>query len=106
MVAAAITPSVVQKKTDEVVDQITGTSVRVTEYLLKATKVTQNDWILPQTALSITDITGDIVGWTAVTNDSSNDMVEEALTYTDATDKLTMTSATVGTTWITLKVKE
>lgn len=106
MAAAAITPSVVQKKTDLVVDSVTGTAVRETNWLLKATKVTQADWIVLQTATGITDITGKIIHFGAVINDSSNNMVIDTVTYTDTGDKLTLTGATVGTAWISLRTIE
>lgn len=101
MTAAAITPSVVCK-TEKVMDSITGTPIRVTEYYLKATKSTASDWILLEGAIG--DTTKNMVGCHGIVIDSSDDMTLEAATYDDSADKLVLAAAGVGTVhmWVTM----
>lgn len=101
MAAAAITPTVVCEK-KEVLDAITGTPIRTSVFYLKATKATQSDWILLETAIG--DTTKNIVGCHGIVIDSSSDLDIEDFTYDDSDDKLVLASATVGTVhvWITM----
>ena len=102
MTAAAITPSVVQK-TYIHSTSMTGTPQRVVEYYLEATKATQSDWILLETAIG--DTTKTLVGATGIVIDSSSDMAQETLTYDDSEDKLVLGAATVGTVKVTVRMK-
>ena len=45
----ALTPTVVQRSTEQVQDAILGTPVKVTTFKLKATKAAQNDTIVTTT---------------------------------------------------------
>ena len=103
MVAAAITPSIVSVKDDYAMGAKTGTPPRVIEYYLEATKATQNDWILLETAIG--DTTKTLMNVTGIVLDSSSDMVQEGFTYDDSADKLVLTSATVGTVKVWVKMK-
>ena len=94
MVAAAITPTIVQKTYKPSTGSV-GTPVRTVEYLIKLTKVTQADWIV-----AATYIDGTIIGFDAVTVDGSGDIVQEVMTYTATGTKLHLPSATVGTTYM------
>lgn len=78
---------------------------RVATYLLEVQKVTQNDWIITATALPSGNA-DTIFNVSGVTIDSSQNAVQETFTYTHTGDKLTLTSSTVGTTWIEITVKE
>jgi len=100
MVAAVMTPSVIQK-TYVPSTGMTGTPMRLVKYVFKVTKTTDGDWILT-TGFQ----TGDPILYNAVTIDSSNDGVFEGtvgLAYTNsgATTKnyLTLSGGTVGTTY-------
>lgn len=104
MVAADIAPTFVMEL-PAISTKRTGTPIRTRTFLFKIAKVTQNDWVTPQADLGFTDITGKIIDFHGVTKDSSNDYVQETLTYTDTGDKLTMTSATVGTTYLVVTVQ-
>jgi len=103
MTAAAITPSVVQK-TYVPCSKITGTPKRVIEYYLEATKATQNDWILLESAIG--DSTKVLIGATGIVIDASSDMAGETLTYDDSADKLVLAGATVGTVKIFVRMAE
>jgi hypothetical protein len=103
MTAAAITPSVVTK-TYIPVSGVTGTPKRVIEYYLEATKATQNDWILLETAIG--DTTKTMIGANGIVIDSSDDMAAETLTYDDSADKLVLAGATVGTVKIFVRMSE
>ncbi len=94
MAAAAITPTLVQKTYKPAIGSF-GTSIKVVEYLIKLTKVTQADWVV-----AATYITGTIIGFDATTIDSSGNGVQEIMTYTATGTKLNLPSATVGTTYI------
>lgn len=104
MAAAEITPSVVQKETGLVADAKTGTPVAFQRYRIKLTKATQNDWIVLTTATGLSSLTGKVVGYVGTTTDSSNNSVQETMTFTETGAKLTFTSATVGTTWAVVDI--
>jgi len=97
MAAAELTPSVVQKHYKWYTGA-TGTPIRVVEYLVKLTKVTQNDWFVTGTYCE----SGIPIEYWGNTIDSSNNSVQETLTYTNDGTKMTLASATVGTTYVTL----
>lgn len=101
MAAAAITPTVVQK-TYIPATGLTGTPIRLVEYFVKLTKVTQNDWLVGATYCSGTFL-GVMEGYTI---DSSGNGVPETTTYTASGTLVTMTSATVGTTYLRLLYQE
>lgn len=103
MTAAALTPSIVQK-TYIPSSQVTGTPKRVIEYYLEATKATQNDWILLETAIG--DTTKTMIGANGIVIDSSSDMAAETLTYDDSEDKLVLAGSTVGTVKIFVRMSE
>ncbi len=95
MVAAVITPTIVQK-TYASSTGMTGTPMRLVKYTFKFTKVTQSDWILTTNFQ-----TGTPLYWSACTVDSSSDGVVEETTgisYTNTGTLLTFGSTTVGTT--------
>lgn len=100
MAAAAITPTIVQKTYKPSIGQL-GSSVKVVEYLIKLTKVTQADWVVAATYIS-----GTIIGFDAVTIDSSSNGVQEIMTYTNTGTKLNLPSATVGITYMRVIVQE
>jgi len=101
MTAAAVTPSVVCKK-PLVLDAVTGTPVRAVEYYLKGTKVSQNDWILLETAIGTT--LNSMIGCRGIVIDSSNDMDLEDFTYDDSADKLVLAGTTVGTVHVFVRM--
>ena len=103
MTAAAITPGVVQKTYIPSTSK-TGTPIRLVQYYLKATKASQNDWILLETAIGKT--VNSIVGAHGIVIDSSSDMAQETLTYDDSEDKLVLGAATVGTVHIFVIMNE
>jgi hypothetical protein len=95
MVAAEITPTIVQKEYVPCIGK-TGTPMRIVKYFFKLTKATQADWILTTTMQ-----TGTPIYWNACVIDSSSDGVSEVtggITYTSTGTKLTFAGATVGTT--------
>jgi len=94
MAAAEVSATVVSKRVIAF-DTKTGTTPRVIEYYITATKATQNDWILLEGAIGST--TGTLVGASGIVIDSSSDMAGETLTYDDSADKLVLAGATVGT---------
>lgn len=83
----------------------TGTVIRIVKYLIKATKVAQNDYLITATAIPSGNADS-IINVSGYTVDSSSNAVQETFTYTHTGDKLAMTSATVGTTYIELTVQE
>ena len=94
MVAAEITPSIVQK-TYKPSTGMTGTPMRLVKYTFKFTKATQADWMITTVFQ-----TGTPLYWNACVIDSSSDGVQEVtggITYTNTGTKLTFASATVGT---------
>lgn len=99
MAAAALTPTVVQK-TYKPASAVTGTPMRLVEYFVKVTKVTQNDWIVTDTYCP----GGQVVGSDGMTFDGSTDGVQEAPTYTHSGTKLVLPSATTGTTYLNVTV--
>ena len=101
MVAAEMTPSVVQK-TNVPSTGITGTPMRLIKYTFQVTKTTDGDWIDTTDSFQ----TGTPLFWNAVTIDSSSDGVMEGtvgMIYTHsgatATTFLTLSGGTVGTTY-------
>lgn len=94
MAAAAITPTLVQKTYKPAIG-ISGTAIRIIEYLVKLTKATQDDWIV-----AATHTPGTIIGFEAVTIDGSGDGVQEVMTYASSGTTLVLPSATVGTTYM------
>ena len=94
MTAAALVPTVVQK-TYMYSTGSTGTPMRLVKYTFKVTKVTQNDWIVIATYMK----SAAPVLFSGNTIDSSSNGVTETMTYTHSGTKLTLTSATVGTTY-------
>ena len=94
MSAAALVPSVVQKTYIPSIG-MTGTPMRLIKYTFKVTKVTQSDWIVTATYLQ----SGTPILFSGNTIDSSSDGVTETMTYTSSGTLLTLTSATVGTTY-------
>lgn len=103
MAAAALVPTSVQKFFVPSTNVYGTTGLRLVKYFVKVTKVTQNDWIVAATYL-LGSTAGNIVGLKGYTIDSSSDAVVETLTYTSSGDKITMTSATVGTTYLEVTV--
>lgn len=103
MAAAAITPTSVQKTYKPSTNVYGSAGMRLVEYVVKLTKVTQNDWIVAATYL-LGSTAGDIVNVVGYTVDSSSNAVQETATYTSSGDKVTMTSATVGTTYLFITV--
>jgi len=95
MTAAALTPTVVQK-TYLYSTAATGTPMRLVKYTVKVTKATEADWIVTGTYCQA----GTPILFVGNTIDSSNDGVPETLTYTSSGTKLTLTSSTVGTTYL------
>ena len=100
MAAAALTPTVVQK-TYRHSTGVTGTPVRLVEYFVKATKATQNDWIVKDTYTP-----GTILMVDGMTIDGSGDGAQEAPTYTASGTKIVLASATVGTTYLNVVCQE
>jgi len=94
MAAAALTPTVVQK-TYVHSTSLTGAPIRIVKYIYKVTKVTANDWIVTGTYFQ----SGTPILFSGNTIDSLNNGVTETQTYTSTGTKLTLTSATVGTTY-------
>lgn len=95
MTAAALTPTSVQK-TYLYSTAKSGTPMRMVKYTVKVTKVTKDDWIVTATYCQ----SGTPILFSGNTVDSSSDGVPETLTYTNSGTLLTMTSATVGTTYL------
>lgn len=106
MAAAAITPSVVQKSTEQIQDAITGTPVRITKFKLKATKATQADWIDTIDALGADYPTSKVVGFKGIVIPTGGDAVAETVTIDDSEDYILMAGATVGTAWIEIEFTE
>lgn len=94
MVAVALTPTVVQK-TYVHSTAVSGTPLRLVKYSYQVTKITASDWIITATAFQ----TGTPILFSGNTIDSSSDGVTETQTYTSSGTLLTLTSATVGTTY-------
>lgn len=103
MASAAMTPNVVQKRYLPSTSK-TGTPVRLVQYYLKTNKVTTQDWILLETAIGTTG--NKIVEMHGIVIDSSSDMVQETLAYTDSTDKLVLSATTTGTSHIHITMEE
>lgn len=98
----ALTPSVIQKTTDEVWDTISGTAVRTETYLIKVTKAAQNDTIVTTTHIGSAYTTDKIVALDGITIPTGGDSVQEAPTVDDSDDEIVLGTATVGTSWITV----
>lgn len=90
MTAAEVTPTVVEKQFIHCTSS-TGTPVKLRRYFVKVTKAAQNDWIDAATYCPGTFLAAD--GFSIDTNG-----VQETLTYTLATTRITLTSSGVGTT--------
>jgi len=103
MAAAAIAPTTVQKFYVPSTNVYGTTGLKLVKYFVSLTKVTQNDWMVAATYL-LGSAAGSIVGVKGYTIDSSSNAVVETLTYTSSGDKVTMTSATVGTTYLEITV--
>jgi formylglycine-generating enzyme required for sulfatase activity len=106
MAAAAITPSVVQRSTEQVQDGITGVPVRITKFKLKATKVTQADWIDTVDALGANYTTDKVVGFKGIVIPTGGDAAAETVTIDDSEDYIIMAGAGVGTAWIEIEFTE
>ena len=91
MAAAAIVPTVVQK-TYIPATAVTGTPIRLVEYFVKITKVTQADWIVAATYCP-----GTYLGSSGFTIDGSADGAAETMTFDETADKIIFGSANVGT---------
>ena len=94
MVAAEITPSIVQK-TYVPSTGMTGTPMRLVKYTFQFTKATQNDWIVTEDYMQ----SGTPIYWNACIIDSSSNGIQEVtdgITYTSSGTLLTFASATVG----------
>lgn len=98
MAAAEITPTSVQKTYLPSTNSYGTAGMRIVQYIVKLTKATQNDWIVQATYCP-----GTLIDISGVTTDSSSNSVQETATRTDTGDKITMTSATVGTTYLVIK---
>jgi hypothetical protein len=96
----ALTPSVIQKSTDEVQDAVTGTPVRTESFSIKVTKAAQNDTIVTTTHLGSSYTTDKIIALDGITIPTGGDSVQEAPTVDDSADSIVLASATAGTTWI------
>jgi hypothetical protein len=94
MVAAALTPTVVQRRFT-VERNATGTPMRIVEYLLKITKVTQADWVVAATYCP-----GTYLGASGFTVDGSSDGAAETVTYTATGTKIVLAGATTGTVYL------
>lgn len=100
MTAAALTPTVVQK-TYLPATAVTGTPVRLIEYFVVVTKVTQADWIVAATYTP-----GTYLGCVGHVIDSSGDGDPETITYTASGTKLNLGSSDVGTAYLKVLVQE
>ncbi len=97
MVAAEMTPSVVQKIYKPSTGT-TGTPMRLVKYVFKVTKTTDADWIVTATHFQA----GTPIYYNACTIDSSSNGVQEGtvgLVYTSSGTLLTLSGGTVGTTY-------
>ncbi len=95
MVAAEITPSIVQKTYVQSTG-MTGTPMRLVKYTFKFTKATTDDWIVTADYMQ----SGTPIYWNACVIDASSNGIQETtdgITYTSSGTLLTFTSATVGT---------
>lgn len=95
MVAAEITPSIVQK-TYVPSTGITGTPMRLVKYVFQLTKITQDDWIVTADNFQ----SGTPIYWNACVIDSSSDGDQEGttgLTYETSGTKLVFGHTSVGT---------
>ena len=99
----AITPTVVQKGTDEVQDSKTGTAVRIVEFTLKATKTAQNETIVTTTALGAAFTTDKIIDMSGICIPTGGDAVIETLSLDDSDDEIVLANAAVGTVWLRVR---
>ena len=90
MTAAELTPTLVEKQFIHCTNSY-GTPIKLLRYIVKVTKVTQNDWIVAGTYCPGTFLMVD--GFSIDTNG-----VQEAPTYTATGTKIVLASAGVGTT--------
>ncbi len=100
MTAAALTPTVVQK-TYRAATGVTGTPLRLVEYFVKVTKVTQSDWIVAATYCP-----GTYLGAYGFTIDASSDGAAETVTFDETSDKIVMGSSDVGTSYLIVTCSE
>lgn len=100
MAAAAITPTSVQK-TYKPATSTSGTALRIVEYLVKLTKVTQADWFVAATYTP-----GTYLGATAYIVDSSGDGVTDTTTYAASGTTVVLAGTTVGTAYIKVTCQE
>lgn len=97
MVAAEITPTIVQKIYVPSTG-MTGTPMRLVKYVFKLAKATDGDWMVLSSYMQ----SGVPISFNAVTIDSSSNGVQEGtsgLTFTDVGKKLILSGGTVGTTF-------
>jgi hypothetical protein len=99
MAAAEITPTIVQKSYVPSIDS-TGTPVRIVEYLLKATKTAEADWIVFGTYIS-----GTYLGATGSIIDGSGDGSAATITYTATGTKINI-AGSAGTAYLRVLVQE
>ncbi len=95
--AAAITPTVVQK-TYVPSTGMTGTPMRLVKYTFKGTKAADADWIVTATYFQ----SGTPLFWNACTIDSGSDGLVEATvgcTYATSGTKLIFSGGTTGTVY-------
>jgi len=93
MVAAEITPTLVQKRYLPATSTY-GTPVRLIEYFVKFTKVTQADWIDASTYCP-----GTYLGSWGFTIDGSADGGAETMTFDETNDDIIFGSSDVGTAY-------
>lgn len=100
MAAAAITPTLVMKKSEQMTATY-GTPVRISTYFVKITKVTQADWVVAATYTP-----GTFLGWWGYTIDSSGNGAAETATYAATGTTIVFGSANVGTGYGWVNVQE
>jgi hypothetical protein len=99
MAAAEITPTVVSTY-KPVYSTTVGTALKLVEHLVKVSKVTQNDWIIVATTIPTGEtFLGVLDAYTIAANGNG---AAETYAYTQATDKLVLSSAAVTTVYLRL----
>jgi hypothetical protein len=102
MAAAAITPTLVQKTYKPAINSYGAVAgLRNVEYLVKLTKATAADWIVAATYTP-----GTVIGFNAVTIDSSGNGAQDGMTYLATGTKLLLSGASVGTTYMKVLCQE
>jgi hypothetical protein len=94
MSAAALTPTSVQKTYLHSTNKY-GTPIRIIEYTVVVTKVTQSDWIVAATYTP-----GTYLGCIGFTIDGSGNGAIETMTYAASGTTILMGSANVGTAYL------